>query len=269
MVEQERARVPNGGKASLLKLSGMERELLVPVAHGGAGRLRVAYMSSDFGGHTVGSLIRNLLKLHNRKRCEVCGVGMMKGDGTEWNMEMEASTDRWLSIHGMSDQAAAFAIDALEVHILIDLNGHSKGARLGVLLRRPAPIIIRSSPVVAAAPCVGALRHAPAHHALAAPQPCARLQMRPLPAEPARAQRPELNARSPPVLLQRRGRAPAPALVPLTCPALVAPCERLDWWRRTTLAARATRRAREAADPCGGPLWLTPVADAQGRNANR
>jgi hypothetical protein len=200
VVEQERARVPNGGKASLLKLSGMERELLVPVAHGGAGRLRVAYMSSDFGGHTVGSLIRNLLKLHNRKRCEVCGVGMMKGDGTEWNMEMEASTDRWLSIHGMSDQAAAFAIDALEVHILIDLNGHSKGARLGVLLRRPAPIIIRSSPVVAAAPCVGALRHAPAHHALAAPQPCARLQMRPLPAEPARAQRPELNARSPPVL---------------------------------------------------------------------
>lgn len=61
-------------------------------------------------------------------------------------MLMQASCDRWLSIYGMSDQAAAFAIDALQVHILIDLNGHSKGARLGVLLRRPAPIIIRSSP---------------------------------------------------------------------------------------------------------------------------
>lgn len=56
----------------------------------------------------------------------------------------QASTDKWLSIHDMSDQAAAFAVDALEVHILIDLNGHSKGARVGVLLRRPAPIIIRS-----------------------------------------------------------------------------------------------------------------------------
>jgi acetolactate synthase regulatory subunit len=42
----------------------------------------------------VGSLMRNLLKLHNRNRAEVCGVGMMKADGTEWNIEMQASTDR-------------------------------------------------------------------------------------------------------------------------------------------------------------------------------
>ena len=75
--------------AGVFKLSSGSRELLPPVAAGGAPRLRVAYMSSDFGGHTVGSLIRNLLKLHNRNRCEVCGVGMMKGDGTEWNLEMQ------------------------------------------------------------------------------------------------------------------------------------------------------------------------------------
>ena len=98
VVEQERARVPDGGKKSVLKLSGNHHQLLAEVSTGGPGRLRVAYMSSDFGGHTVGSLIRNLLKLHNRKRAEICGVGMMKGDGTEWNMEMEASSDRWLSI---------------------------------------------------------------------------------------------------------------------------------------------------------------------------
>ena len=151
------------------------------------------YMSSDFGGHTVGSLIRNVLKLHNRLRVEVMGIGMMKvsalprparrrarsaparrgaergggggarqGDGTEWNLEMERSADKWLSIHGeptrgesihlmtntrtsapeagpvfflslsplartavkrkaapraagMTDHAAAFAVDALEV----------------------------------------------------------------------------------------------------------------------------------------------------------
>jgi predicted O-linked N-acetylglucosamine transferase (SPINDLY family) len=33
-------------------------------------------------------------------------------------------------------------MDAPQVHILIDLNGHSKGARAGVLLRRPAPLIV-------------------------------------------------------------------------------------------------------------------------------
>ena len=42
-----------------------------------AKRLRVGYMSSDFGGHTVGSLIRNLLKMHNRHKVEVYGIGVM------------------------------------------------------------------------------------------------------------------------------------------------------------------------------------------------
>ena len=140
VVQQERLRLPT--KAGVLKLSKGIRELLPSIAAGGKQRLRIGYMSSDFGGHTVGSLIRNLLKLHNRNRCEVAGIGMMKGDGTEWNLEMQASTDKWLSIHEMTDQAAAFAIDALQIHLLIDLNGHSKGARVGVLLRRPAPILV-------------------------------------------------------------------------------------------------------------------------------
>ena len=143
VVQQERERLGKGRKTGVFKLSTGVRDLLRPLRAGGALRVRVGYMSSDFGGHTVGSLIRNLLKLHNRHRSHVCGIGMMKGDGTEWNLEMQASTDTWLSIHDMSDQAAAFAIDALQIHILIDLNGHSKGARAGVLLRRPSPLIIR------------------------------------------------------------------------------------------------------------------------------
>ena len=42
---------------------------------------------------------------------------------------MQRSVDKFVSIFGMTDHAAAFAVDACEVHILIDLNGHSKGAR--------------------------------------------------------------------------------------------------------------------------------------------
>ncbi|KAJ1486652.1 glycosyl transferase family 41-domain-containing protein, partial [Baffinella frigidus] len=133
IVAQERLRVP---AESIFRLRS--DRVLDPMKP----RLRIGYMSSDFGGHTVGSLIRNILRIHNRNRVSVVGIGMMKGDGTEWNLEMERSTDEWLSIHGMGDHAAAFAVDALEVHILVDLNGHSKGARVGVLLRRPAPVII-------------------------------------------------------------------------------------------------------------------------------
>jgi len=132
IVDQERNRIP---AKSLFQLSS--ERVLEPISR----RLRIGYMSSDFGGHTVGSLIRNLLKMHNRHKVGIYGIGMMKGDGTEWNIEMERSTDKFVSIHGMTDDAAAFAVDSCEVHILIDLNGHSKGSRVGVLLRRPAPII--------------------------------------------------------------------------------------------------------------------------------
>jgi hypothetical protein len=41
----------------------------------------------------------------------------------------QRSVDKFVSIFGMTDHAAAFAVDTCEVHILIDLNGHSKGAR--------------------------------------------------------------------------------------------------------------------------------------------
>lgn len=54
-----------------MSLASATRQL-DPVAR----RLRVGYMSSDFGGHTVGSLIRNLLKMHNRNRVEIVGIGV-------------------------------------------------------------------------------------------------------------------------------------------------------------------------------------------------
>eukprot|EP00960_Hanusia_phi_P012341 360234-Hanusia_phi.AAC.1 len=100
VIEQERARVP---PKSIFKTSPARK--LDPRVD----RLRVGYMSADFGGHTVGSLIRNLLKMHNRHRVEIFGIGMMKGDGTEWNIDMQTSVDRWLNIHAMTDHAAAFA----------------------------------------------------------------------------------------------------------------------------------------------------------------
>lgn len=120
-----RRRLSHSQNLTRMSLCGSAERALDPVRR----RLRVGYMSSDFGGHTVGSLIRNLLKMHNRHRVEIYGIGMMKGDGTEWNVEMERSTDKFVSIFGMTDHAAAFAVDACEVHILLDLNGHSKGSR--------------------------------------------------------------------------------------------------------------------------------------------
>lgn len=53
---------------------------------------------------------------------------------------MAGSVSRWIDASSEpSDEAVASLITSEKVHILIDVNGHSKGARLGVLLHRPAP----------------------------------------------------------------------------------------------------------------------------------
>lgn len=53
---------------------------------------------------------------------------------------MAGSVSRWIDASSEpSDEAVASLITTEKVHILIDVNGHSKGARLGVLLLKPAP----------------------------------------------------------------------------------------------------------------------------------
>lgn len=55
---------------------------------------------------------------------------------------MMAQVSEWVSLADLPDEAAASAIVSREPHVLIDLNGLSKGNRPGILLRRPAPLIL-------------------------------------------------------------------------------------------------------------------------------
>ncbi|HXP96686.1 MAG TPA: O-linked N-acetylglucosamine transferase, partial [Telmatospirillum sp.] len=52
------------------------------------------------------------------------------------------STDRWVDINGMDDEAAARQIQADGIDILVDLNGNTKGSRTKICAMRPAPIIV-------------------------------------------------------------------------------------------------------------------------------
>ena len=46
-----------------------------------------------------------------------------------------------VDIQNKNDDESASQIQKQKIHILVDLNGHSKGARTGVLIRKPAPIV--------------------------------------------------------------------------------------------------------------------------------
>jgi predicted O-linked N-acetylglucosamine transferase (SPINDLY family) len=106
-------------------------------------RLRIGYVSSDLRAHAVGYLMAQLFETHDPKTIEVfvyyCGIPASEDP---LQLRIKASTEHWIDIRAMSDDEAAAAIAGDEIDILVDVNGHTRDARLGVFARRPAPIIV-------------------------------------------------------------------------------------------------------------------------------
>jgi predicted O-linked N-acetylglucosamine transferase (SPINDLY family) len=105
-----------------------------------AGKLRIAYLSSDFRFHPVATAIVELIERHDRTRFEILGVSFGRDDASATRARMGRAFDAFHDVAGQSDQAVAELLQRLNVHIAIDLNGPTRGWRPGVLAHRPAPI---------------------------------------------------------------------------------------------------------------------------------
>lgn len=111
-----------------------------PIAAGR--RLRIGYVSSDLRAHAVGYLMANFFEAHDRSAVEVfvyyCGIPATD----EINQRIKGAVEHWSDIRALSDDEAAAAIAKDGIDILVDVNGHTRDARIGVFARRPAPIIV-------------------------------------------------------------------------------------------------------------------------------
>jgi predicted O-linked N-acetylglucosamine transferase (SPINDLY family) len=105
-------------------------------------RIRIGYLSTDFCRHAMSFLIAELLELHDRDRFEVYGYCASPEDGSDIRARVLAAMDHYVPIKTMTDEEAAQRIRADEIDVLIDLNGLTKGARVGVLRWKPAPVQI-------------------------------------------------------------------------------------------------------------------------------
>lgn len=105
-------------------------------------RLRIGYVSSDMRTHAVGYLMVNLFEAHDPSAIEVfiyyCGIPA----DDEINQRIKAAAEHWTDIRSMTDDEAAATIAADGIDILVDVNGHTREARLGVFARQPAPVIV-------------------------------------------------------------------------------------------------------------------------------
>ncbi|HEX4028257.1 MAG TPA: tetratricopeptide repeat protein [Rhizomicrobium sp.] len=103
-------------------------------------RIRLAYISSDVGHHPVATHIVQLIESHDRSRFDVIGVGTNADDGSAQRKRLVTAFDRFIDAHGQAPFAVAQQLRALEVDILVDLNGHTRDDNFDVLSHRPATV---------------------------------------------------------------------------------------------------------------------------------
>jgi predicted O-linked N-acetylglucosamine transferase (SPINDLY family) len=119
------------------------REAFVPLWRGerySHGRIRLAYLSSDFADHAISQLAAGLFEHHDRSRFETIAISSAEPKSGAMRSRLEPAFERFIDAGERSDAELAHLVRDLEVDIAVDLNGMTDGARPGVFARRPAPV---------------------------------------------------------------------------------------------------------------------------------
>jgi predicted O-linked N-acetylglucosamine transferase (SPINDLY family) len=102
-------------------------------------RLRVGYVSPDFGEHVVGRNVWPLIRDHDHTDFEIYLYSNRRG-ADPLTQRFRQCADNWRSIAGWGDEQVADQIRRDGVDILVDLALHMAGGRLLVFARKPAPV---------------------------------------------------------------------------------------------------------------------------------
>lgn len=104
-------------------------------------RIRIGYVSSDFGNHPTSHLMQSVPGMHNRDRVEIYCYALSANDGTKFRDKIENEADHFIDFSTVPcNGKAADRIYQDRIHILVNMNGYTKGARNEIFALKPAPI---------------------------------------------------------------------------------------------------------------------------------
>ena len=102
-------------------------------------RLRVGYVSGDLRQHPVGLFMRPVVANHDHRLFEIhCFANQTGSDPV--TEAIRPHVDHWHAISQQSDTQVARLVHDRAIDILVDLTGHTDRHRLGVFVRKPAPV---------------------------------------------------------------------------------------------------------------------------------
>lgn len=105
------------------------------------GRLRIGYVSSDYGNHPTSHLMQSIPGLHDRSKVEIFCYALSPDDGTSFRSKIAREAEHFIDLSQVPcNGKAADKIYNDGIHILVNMNGYTKGARNEIFALRPAPI---------------------------------------------------------------------------------------------------------------------------------
>jgi len=105
--------------------------------------LRVGYLSADFRGHVMGWIMLEVIARHDRQRIEPHAYSLAAPEHEDATTQtFRERTAGFTRLAGIDDFKAAQRIAGDRLDVLVDLMSHSGGARPGILVHKPAPVIV-------------------------------------------------------------------------------------------------------------------------------
>jgi protein O-GlcNAc transferase len=103
-------------------------------------KLRIAYVSADFGNRPLSHLMAGVWEQHDRAGFETIGLSLRPPGSSAIDQRVARSVDRFIDVSCNNDIDVLRLMARLDIHIAVDLMGHTQGSRPGLFLRRVAPV---------------------------------------------------------------------------------------------------------------------------------
>lgn len=116
--------------------------LLHATAHEGQ-KIRIGYVSPDFGDHPISHVMRRVFGQHDRSRFEIFAYSVSNRTGAadrEYTEIIRKTCDSYVDLSMLTIRQAAERIAADNVSILVNLSGYMSPQCLEIFSLRPAPV---------------------------------------------------------------------------------------------------------------------------------
>lgn len=109
--------------------------------HTWSDKIRIGYLSADFWpDHATMKLLQRILELHDKQKFEITLFDHSRIEAQK-AVDFDYSTwGKMVDVRNMSDREAAQLIRDHKIDILVDLKGHTKETRVGILNHMAAPL---------------------------------------------------------------------------------------------------------------------------------